>query len=348
MNIITNTNTTNTTNATNFNPLGPINSGQNVTLVVQVTTVGSSIPYVATYSSSVQGSVILMPLVVSVSGVLQFNTSVANANVLQLAVSGTMSQLALDLKSTPAIGSRLLPNNNNVLQLVPNNTSTFLSISNTIVPPLYQKPSTPGILFTGPSYPLTGANGQLLSMLYFDDNSGTVATTSNLQAIFIPTVFYVSGACSNGILDPVQALQIFLCTINMNGGIVGSFCNSASSRIAWTNSADCNNNVRYNYCPSGSFCGTNNCNGACSNATQSCAYTTSSNMFTCMNGTNNNNNNNPFYTTTAFLVIVAVIIIIVVAIIAYSYNSYSNSSTNSYMNNVNPYMNNVNPQYNYG
>jgi hypothetical protein len=188
---------------------------------------------------------------------------------------------------------------------------TFTIVQNTITP-------WPGVPFlAGVNYGFQ-VNGQNVKVnTYIGGKSKKddtiIATLSNSETTASPQI-----SIYNGTVRVLPTKTYFNGTVGGNTGchasgqtdsistatvrnIEATWAATGIGPPSYTSVADCQVNVRYNYCTNGDLCGTGNCRGPCSSTddNKSCQYNTSTNSYSCRKV----KSNTPFYLRPWFIII---------------------------------------------
>jgi len=150
--------------------------------------------------------------------------------------------------------------------------------------------SYPAYLLSGVSYQpttvgVTGSTGSS-PLLFQYSNSYSSSNAPNLEGpaafplYFIPENNCVectssNPMCATGTGAATSALLNAYCIFNEGS----DSCTGLPTQM-WASTSDCQNGIFYNYCGVGSNCGTQNCNGLCSDSTEICEPN-SSGTFAC-------------------------------------------------------------------
>lgn len=182
----------------------------------------------------------------------------------------------------------------------------------------------------GPPYPvLSGVNYSLVNSnnvpIVFNlgsiDSQGTVTITGTTTTVQFLEVTWFFG-CHNGNpgqenVDPGLSLLSAYCALNPSD----STCTGSDVIISgWTNLPDCQDGIRYTYCPNPNDCGIS-CKGPCSSSFDSCDYDFGNNGFECRFDPNKLFKGNwweqPWFIATASVAGGLFILLILIAVIGY-------------------------------
>lgn len=262
-------------------PIGPINSGEVVSLVVKY----NNLYYVATYDSLRDD--ILFLWYFSDLGVV--NPTLNNNTIMQFRVSGNYDHLILDVTNTRASGRRVLSKlsgTTRVMSVIPPSSAD----DSIAVVTEYSAPPSPGVLFASANYaPTVAGVGSSISIVGQQTSVGT-PFIANADIYPIPTVFYLRSegdtstfTCSTSMSDASLGIRTFICQSCSGSGCGGvQYCTNPSTSIAWTRITDCQVDNLYAYCKKGQTCG--QCYGQCGGGHQECRHATGS-RFVCSNQT---------------------------------------------------------------
>lgn len=169
--------------------------------------------------------------------------------------------------------------------------ATAVSGIGTIINVSQSSYSYPAYLLSGVSYQpttvgVTGSSGGSSPLLfqysdsYDSSNAPILQGPSSFPLYFIPENNCVqctssNPMCGTGSGAAQSALLNAYCIFNEGS----DSCTGLPTQI-WASASDCQNGIFYNYCGVGSNCGTQNCNGLCSDSTEICEPN-SSGTFAC-------------------------------------------------------------------
>jgi hypothetical protein len=137
----------------------------------------------------------------------------------------------------------------------------------------------PDVLLSRVQYSVLNSSGATTQIL--TGPTGNAPTIPADNVIILPVIWY-SGCTQSGstvniqaeINQPADSIENWFCLVN--SGITG--CTGAALiQSGWTNLTDCVNDINYDYCPTGSTCGSDNCNGPCGAVYEDCLLGTNSN-----------------------------------------------------------------------
>ena len=137
----------------------------------------------------------------------------------------------------------------------------------------------PDILLSMAVYSLFNSAGTVSQVLTAPQSTAGTIPANNL--IILPVIWYAN-CTSNGnfdqITEPAQSIQNWFCLVDPT--ISG--CASASLLSeGFTNLPDCQDGLKYDYCPVNDTCGNNNCNGPCPSMIDDCLLNNSQ-QFACV------------------------------------------------------------------
>lgn len=160
----------------------------------------------------------------------------------------------------------------------------------------------------------TGINSVFANSIELDNNGNPMLQTIDSNIRVVPIKWYRDGNCSviPGTIGEViqdEATWVYS-TMNPFVGYPTGF----------TIQNECNNNVFYDYCVDSETCGTNNCNGVCSNSNQTCTLNTNNNTFSCTN------QNSSSWWWILWLVLGIILLILIIALIWYAVRGSSNTA----------------------
>lgn len=180
----------------------------------------------------------------------------------------------------------------------------------------------PAILLSSVLYNIKN-NSQQLMIYTTSTGTNPVAAT---QLLPLPATWY--GSCLNGEYDSVSnasaTLENWFCLISPTN----SACNEVSILPeGWTVLNECQQQLRYNYCPIGKGCSYNNCNGPCSKEYYDCTATNQE--FTCKFDSTKYYEDVSWWTSPLFIggvigIIVIIIVIIILIVITIRKRSKAN------------------------
>lgn len=183
----------------------------------------------------------------------------------------------------------------------------------------------PTILLTGGEYTFENVS------IYKDSSITTTVKAEKLQ--FLPLAWYGRENDGSCVIPnrPVTTIINWIC----NEPNPPAACEQQQIfNQAWTRLSECNENLRYQYCPSGKICGNDNCNGPCTAIYYDCNYDTGNSQFVC------DFDPEKFFTDTkwyenpyviGFVIGIIVIVIILVVILIIVGNSFKKKKYKEYM-----------------
>jgi hypothetical protein len=191
----------------------------------------------------------------------------------------------------------------------------------------FEQPSStlPSISISESSYAVWNPPTSLLCDIQYALGSGNFQYSNSYNSDGSPmlqpgyintTVFFLPGTL------------YYDCTLSQSSFLSGtqvslnSWCNNTDSEGpncatpfpittgGWTLDINCVNDIEFSYCPTGSNCGANNCNGPCPSTEDICSYNTGNNQFSCMY-----NIDNLFKQTWFIILMIAIVIVLILLII---------------------------------
>jgi hypothetical protein len=248
--------------------LGPISNNQNVIFLTSIGSTGYFLNGVTGPNNSVSyyWESSLDPIVASNPTVPYFNLSSNNYDA-------TISASFADQVNSGSY----LSINNGIL-------SSSNSVSNiTLSQSQYAPWGIPFALLSGVDYSIQDGNGNTAS-IYSDNSLKNTVTAENIIVVPVPSVqeCVVQGQSASAYYgNPQEIIASWLC-IESSNPPSGCTALLPLPDFYWTQATDCLNSVRYQYCPTGATCGSEeNCNGPCSNPVDTCKYNSSNSEFTC-------------------------------------------------------------------
>jgi len=266
---------TTNTSRTPTSPIGPISSGENVTMILLI----NGVYYVPIYDTSTND----IAFTWFVDEVV--NSALNNDTIMQFAISGTYSSLELRVINTTGIGRRVFSKQSGSVQLMTlvqsSSASTVIGLgSDWTVPPL------PGVVYSSAAYaPVIAGTNTRISVTGYTTSSQFGRFTGPFDVYFVPTTLYrrsvgdaTSSTCSVSTNDALLAIKTFLCTTCTLGQTCGNVevCTNPVITTAWTRVNDCQVGNPFEYCKVGQTCGA--CYGSCGNSYEECRHTVNSQL----------------------------------------------------------------------
>lgn len=204
-------------------------------------------------------------------------------------------------------------NHNPVLVLTP--------VSFKIFEPAFATWNSPTLFLGDVAYEMHTEDGTLLQIPTDSQGGSRVPATG----IFIlPVAFYsiCNGSTYQSITMANASLVNWLCSqkyVPSHPDYI-TFCSGFSTiPSGWTNLQDCMVGNEYVYCPTGTVCGTNNCNGPCQTTGTICGITSNNtDTYKCIVNTNPTNTqwwHSPYFIATVIGFSILIIIMIIILII---------------------------------
>jgi hypothetical protein len=265
------------TGLTRSPPIGPINSGDTISLVV----LSNNLYYVATYDP-VLDDILFLWYFTNLGAV---NTTLNKDTIMQFRVTGNYNHLVLDVTNTKASGRRVLSKALGTAQIMsvlrPSSTDESIGIVTE-----YSMPPPPGVLFASIGYaPIIAGTSTTISIRGQQQGVG-MQFIANADIYPVPTTFFLrrdgdatTFTCTTGMTDPALGVRTFICgscTEPYCGGV--QYCSTPTVLNAWTRITDCQVDNNYVYCKKGQVCGS--CYGQCGGTHQECRHATGS-KFVC-------------------------------------------------------------------
>jgi hypothetical protein len=256
---------------------GPINSGAQVLL--------SFVQNGYLYFLTKNGNNLIMdprnPTLLGGPEPVILTTTIQNNSTVSMSIVGG-SNVILDQNNF------LMQSTNAAVQL--NATAIDLNVSSLLVAGPYYQLSTSGSqaqIYAYTPVPIMNSGPSVFAPdIQLDDSGNAVLQQLTGNFRFIPIKYFLTGNCTQTLSTLTEVI-----TNEANWNEDQLYNQVVPYQTGFTVQTDCNNNVFYNYCFLPASCGeASNCNGICSNTSQTCKLNTSSGNFSCSGGSSSTNN----------------------------------------------------------